>query len=67
MPLQFVRRTGVVAQETAHLPALQTAPAEHEMPHPPQLKLSVWRSRHVPLQFRRSPPQETVQAPMLQT
>ena len=40
-----------VPHETTHAPAVQAEPAAQTVPHAPQLRLSVWRSRHTPAQL----------------
>jgi len=46
---------------------LQTSPAEHEVPHAPQLPLSVTRSRHDPEQSVSPVPHDVAHALELQT
>jgi len=50
----------------AHIAALHTVPAAHDMPHEPQLPSSTVRSRHTPEQFVRPTPQLVVHTPALQ-
>ncbi len=64
MPVQF---SSPAPQLTAHAPPEQTMPAEHAVPQAPQLRLSVWRSRHVPAQLVSVEPQLTAHAPVAQT
>ena len=60
--MQLVNAPHVVVQ----VPALQTCPAAHALPHAPQLATSTLVSLHVPLQLVR-PPHENSQLPPLQT
>jgi hypothetical protein len=46
---------------------LQTVPDGQALPHMPQLRLSVWRSRHVPAQLLCPATQVIWHAPVVQT
>ena len=64
MPLQSV---SPLWQESAHLPAEQTSPERHAVPHTPQWARSVLRLTQVPLQSDRPLWQESAHLPAEQT
>jgi hypothetical protein len=49
------------------MPPEHTVPAAQTWPHIPQFVLSVWSERHVPLQFVRPAPHETLHVPAAHT